>query len=103
MVKIGEARACAMLAASSRDVPVIEYPPARVKQAVTGNGRATKDQMQHMVQRLLGLAKLPQSDAADALAAAICHLHCHKASALEQVLESKGKNHPKGSLLRSYV
>jgi crossover junction endodeoxyribonuclease RuvC len=75
MVRIGEARACALLAASGQGVEVIEYPPARVKQAVTGNGRATKLQMQHMVRRLLGLTELPPADGADALAAAICHLH----------------------------
>ena len=75
MVKIGEARACAMLAASEYGVPVVEYPPARVKQAVSGNGRATKEQIQHMVKTLLNLKELPPPDAADALAVAICHLH----------------------------
>ncbi|MBI3317384.1 MAG: crossover junction endodeoxyribonuclease RuvC [Candidatus Omnitrophica bacterium] len=75
MVKIGEARASAMLAASELGIPVVEYAPARVKQAVTGNGRATKDQMQHMVKTLLGLKALPSPDEADALAVAICHLH----------------------------
>lgn len=75
-VKIGEARAAAMLAASERGIPVVEYPPARVKQAVTGNGKATKEQVQHMMQRLLQLKELPPSDGADALAVALCHLHC---------------------------
>ena len=75
MVKIGEARACAMLAASHSKLPLFEYAPARVKQAVSGNGRATKDQIQHMIQRLLNLKTLPPSDSADALAVAICYLH----------------------------
>ncbi len=76
MVKIGEARACAMLAASEESLSVVEYPPARVKQSVSGNGRATKDQVQHMVKVLLNLRELPQEDGADALAIAICHFHC---------------------------
>ena len=75
MVKIGEARACAMLAASEEKVPVIEYAPARIKQSVSGNGRATKEQVQHMVKTLLSLSAIPQSDSADALAVALCHLH----------------------------
>ncbi len=75
MVKIGEARACAMLAASVQGIDVVEYPPARVKQSVSGNGRATKDQVQHMVKVLLNLKELPEEDGADALAVAICHLH----------------------------
>ena len=75
MVKIGEARACAMLAAAEHGMEVVEYPPARVKQAVSGNGRATKDQVQQMIRRLLSMKELPPSDGADALALAICHLH----------------------------
>ena len=78
MVKIGEARACAMLAASGRGIPVVEYAPARVKQSVTGNGRASKEQMQRMVKVLLNLKTEPPPDSADALAVAICHLHCRK-------------------------
>lgn len=75
MVKLGEARAAVMLAASGQNIPVVEYAPARVKQSVTGNGRATKEQMQHMVKRLLNMKEMPAPDAADALAVAICHLH----------------------------
>lgn len=75
MVKIGEARACAMLAASEQGLVVVEYAPARIKQSVTGNGQATKDQMQHMVKTLLSLKTFPGPDEADALAVAICHLH----------------------------
>ncbi len=74
-VKLGEARACAMLAASEKGIAVIEYPPARVKQSVSGNGRATKGQIQQMVKTLLNLKTLPPPDSADALAVAICHVH----------------------------
>jgi crossover junction endodeoxyribonuclease RuvC len=72
-VKIGEARACAMLAAAERGIPVVEYPPARVKQAVSGNGRATKTQVQQMIRHLLRLKEAPPPDASDALAVALCH------------------------------
>lgn len=80
MLKIGEARACAMLAASGQGIPVVEYAPAQVKQSVSGNGRATKDQVQQMVRRLLNLREAPPADGADALAVAICHVH-HRAAA----------------------
>lgn len=75
MVKIGEARASAMLAAADEKIPVVEYPPARIKQAVTGNGNASKIQMQQMVRYLFHLKEAPPVDAADALAVAICHFH----------------------------
>jgi crossover junction endodeoxyribonuclease RuvC len=75
MVKVGEARACAMLAAAEAGLEVLEYAPTRVKQAVSGNGRATKEQVQHMIKTLLGLKTLPFPDSADALAIAICHIH----------------------------
>ena len=74
LVKIGEARACAMLAAAAENLEVIEYPPARVKQAVTSNGRATKEQVQYMIKMLLNLKTAPPADSADALAVAICHV-----------------------------
>ena len=74
LVKIGEARASAMLAAADRKIPVVEYPPARIKQAISGNGRASKIQVQQMVKFLLQLKTPPPTDAADALAAAFCHL-----------------------------
>lgn len=76
--RIGEARACAMLAASKQGIDVIEYAPTAVKKSVTGNGRAAKEQIQFMVTRLLGLKESPAADAADALAIAMCHLHSSK-------------------------
>jgi crossover junction endodeoxyribonuclease RuvC len=73
-VKIGEARASAMLAAAQRGIPVLEYPPARVKQAISGNGRASKVQVQAMVRNLFRLKTTPPVDAADAAAVALCYL-----------------------------
>ena len=65
-----------MLAASSAGLEVAEYAPLSIKSAVVGYGKAEKQQVQHMVTRLLNLAAPPESpDAADALAIAICHLH----------------------------
>lgn len=72
---LGQARGVVIAAAASRGIPVYEYAPRRVKQAVAGYGAASKEQMQKMVQRILGLDSLPQEDIADGLALAICHLH----------------------------
>jgi crossover junction endodeoxyribonuclease RuvC len=75
-LKLGEVRGVAMLAASSLGLEVAEYAPLTIKSAVVGYGRAEKEQVQHMVMQLLKLAEAPEpSDAADALAIAICHLH----------------------------
>ena len=74
-LKLGQARGVAILAATLHDLPVAEYAPRSVKQAVVGKGSADKEQVQHMVQYLLKLPGKPQADAADALAIAICHAH----------------------------
>jgi crossover junction endodeoxyribonuclease RuvC len=75
-LKLGQVRGVAMLAASSAGLDVSEYSPLSIKSAVVGYGRAEKQQVQHMVTRLLNLAETPEpADAADALAIAICHLH----------------------------
>lgn len=74
-VILGEARGVAIAACARAGVPVFEYPPRRVKQAIVGFGGAQKEQVGRMVMRLLGLPDLPQEDAADALALAICHAH----------------------------
>jgi crossover junction endodeoxyribonuclease RuvC len=75
-LKLGQVRGVAMLAASSAGLEVAEYSPLSIKSAVVGYGKADKIQVQHMVAHLLNLAEPPQpSDAADALAIAICHLH----------------------------
>jgi crossover junction endodeoxyribonuclease RuvC len=69
---LGQARGAALAAIGASGLPLVELPPARVKQALTGNGRAAKRQVQFMVTRLLGLSAAPPADAADALAVAIC-------------------------------
>jgi crossover junction endodeoxyribonuclease RuvC len=75
-LKLGHVRGVAMLAASSAGLAVAEYAPLSIKSAVVGYGRADKEQVQHMITRLLHLSAPPDSpDAADALAIAICHLH----------------------------
>ena len=67
-----------MFAAAAANLPVFEYSPLEVKSAVTGYGRAEKDQVQQMVRALLKLRDLPEPlDASDALAVAICHVHTH--------------------------
>lgn len=74
-LKLGQARGAAMAAIACRDVPIAAYPPARVKQSIVGSGRADKTQVGHMVRALLGVQKPIQTDAADALAIALCHAH----------------------------
>ncbi|GAA5173766.1 crossover junction endodeoxyribonuclease RuvC [Niveibacterium umoris] len=72
---LGQARGAAIAALTTAGLPVAEYGTMQIKKAVVGQGRATKDQVSHMVVRLLQLGGVPQSDAADALACAICHAH----------------------------
>jgi len=72
---LGQARGTAICAAVLAGLPVAEYTALQVKQSVVGNGHAKKDQVQHMVRRLLALPGDPSPDAADALACAICHAH----------------------------
>lgn len=74
-LKLGHARSAALCATFGRDVEVFEYAPREIKQAVVGTGAATKSQVQHMVVSLLELEGQPTPDAADALAAALCHGH----------------------------
>jgi crossover junction endodeoxyribonuclease RuvC len=72
---LGHARAATMLAAAARGVPVVEYPPAEVKSAVVGSGRASKGQVAFMVRKHLSLAEAPTpADAADGVALALCHV-----------------------------
>jgi crossover junction endodeoxyribonuclease RuvC len=72
---LGEARGAVIAACATLGIPVYEYAPRRVKQAVVGFGAASKGQVRSMVMRILGLKTEPQEDAGDALALAICHLH----------------------------
>ena len=72
-LKLGQARGAAICAVITHEIPVHEYTPAEIKQSVVGKGNAAKEQVQHMVRVLLNLPGNPQADAADALAAALCH------------------------------
>ena len=79
---LGQARGTAICAAVIAGLPVAEYTALQVKQSVVGNGHAAKDQVSHMVRRLLALPGNPAADAADALACAICHAHGRSLGAL---------------------
>jgi len=79
---LGQARGAILAAVARTGVPVNEYAPARIKRSVTGNGRATKQQVKSMVKRLLSLERVPASDAADALAAAIAFANAGRLEAL---------------------
>ena len=78
MLKLGRAQGVAMAAALSRDVPITEYEPRKIKQAITGSGAASKEQVREMLRRILTIPQesmLPQLDATDALGAALCHFY----------------------------
>ncbi|MDR0769064.1 MAG: crossover junction endodeoxyribonuclease RuvC [Dysgonamonadaceae bacterium] len=76
MLKLGRAQGIAMAAALSRDIPIFEYAPLKIKMSITGNGMASKEQVADLLQRYLKIPNeemLPQMDATDGLAAALCH------------------------------
>ena len=74
MLKLGRAQGVAMAAALSRNIPIFEYAPRKIKQSITGNGNATKEQVASMLQTLLKFTETPQFlDATDGLAVAVCH------------------------------
>ncbi|KXU37482.1 crossover junction endodeoxyribonuclease RuvC [Ventosimonas gracilis] len=75
-LKLGQARGAAIVAAAQAGLEVAEYSATQIKQAVVGSGAASKQQVQIMLTHLLNLSACPQADAADALAAALCHAHC---------------------------
>jgi crossover junction endodeoxyribonuclease RuvC len=86
MLKLGRAQGVAMAAALSRNVEITEYAPRKIKQSITGNGNATKEQVAAMVQRLLNFKETPDFlDATDGLAVAICH-------SFQKITTSKGGN-----------
>ena len=78
MLKLGRAQGVAMAAALSRDIPIVEYAPLKIKMSITGNGKASKEQVAGMLQHIL---KIPDEsmpkllDATDGLAAALCHFY----------------------------
>ena len=76
MLKLGRAQGVAMAAGLSREVPITEYAPKKIKMAITGNGNASKEQVAKMLQSMLGLKELPKNlDSMDGLAAAVCHFY----------------------------
>lgn len=76
MLKLGRAQGVAMAAGLSREIPITEYLPKKIKMAITGNGNASKEQVAKMLQSLLGLKTLPKNlDSTDGLAAAVCHYY----------------------------
>lgn len=88
MLKLGRAQGVAMAAALSREIPITEYAPKKVKQSVTGNGNASKEQVAHMLKNMLKFPTEPTAeqqllDATDALAVALCH-HYQKATPARQ-------------------
>ena len=92
MLKLGRAQGVAMSAALYREVPIIEYAPKKVKQSVTGNGNASKEQVAKMLMMLFRLKEIPKLlDATDALAVALCHHY------------QKGDNKPKTKTWESFV
>ncbi|MDR3072406.1 MAG: crossover junction endodeoxyribonuclease RuvC [Clostridiales Family XIII bacterium] len=93
-IKVGEARGAAILACANSGLPVYEYTPLQIKQALAGYGRASKTQIQQIVKSLLNLPEVPKpDDAADAVAAAICH--GNSASYIDRVADAVSKQQRK--------
>ncbi|MEW6747627.1 MAG: crossover junction endodeoxyribonuclease RuvC [Planctomycetota bacterium] len=105
LVRIGEGRGVALLAAATRHLEVVQYTPAMVKKALTGRGGAHKAQVARMVERLLGIDGFPGGyDASDALALAICHVHRHSSPlarlGVEPTRRRRARPRKEGSFLR---
>lgn len=97
MLKLGRAQGVAMAAGLYREIPITEYLPKKVKQAITGNGNATKEQVAAMLQHLVKLPEIPRKlDATDALAVAVCHAIQLK-SGLPKPATSARKSKPKST------
>ena len=78
MLKLGRAQGVAMAAAISRDIPICEYEPRKIKMSITGNGAASKEQVRMMLTKILNITEeslIPELDSTDALAAALCHFY----------------------------
>ena len=76
MLKLGRAQGVAMAAGLSREIPITEYSPKKIKMSITGNGNASKEQVAKMLQSTLNLKELPKNlDSTDGLAAAVCHFY----------------------------
>lgn len=95
-LKLGQARGAAILAAVNSDIHVSEYAARTVKQSVVGKGSADKYQVAQMVKILLNLTEPPESDAADALAVAICHANCSSTLLNKQITNNNKSKYSKG-------
>lgn len=101
MLKLGRAQGVAMAAALTRGLPVFEYAPRRIKQSITGNGAATKEQVAAMLQRMLNVEySLKKLDATDGLAVALCH-HFENSSVINSLSDGSRKNALGGGLKSS--
>lgn len=100
-LKLGQARGVALIAALNANLDIHEYAPTKIKQAVTGRGRADKQQVTFMVQTMLQLSEPAQVDASDALAAAICYVLQPKLPEIIQELAQK-KRSPRFSKKKTY-
>ncbi|WP_121353837.1 crossover junction endodeoxyribonuclease RuvC [Flavisolibacter nicotianae] len=98
MLKLGRAQGVAIAAAMEKSVPITEYSPKKVKQSITGNGNADKEQVWKMLQQITGLPEKPaQFDATDALAVAICHHYSSKIPGLKMVSKPLARKKSKAS------
>ncbi|HZJ35104.1 MAG TPA: crossover junction endodeoxyribonuclease RuvC [Gillisia sp.] len=99
MLKLGRAQGVAMAAGLSRQIPITEYLPKKIKMAITGNGNASKEQVAKMLQSMLNLKELPKNlDSTDGLAAAVCHFYNSGGPSVEKSYTSWDafvKNNPK--------
>lgn len=85
MLKLGRAQGVAIAASISRDIPIFEYAPRKIKMAITGSGAASKEQVARLLQMTLGFKEIPKDlDATDGLAAAMCHFYQNKLPALKK-------------------
>ncbi len=102
MLKLGRAQGVAIAAALQHELSVVEYAPKRIKQSITGNGNATKEQVAAMLLSILGLKELPRStDATDALAVAVCHYFSKGTSSRPTVQRAAHGSSDWGSFIRN--
>lgn len=102
MLKLGRAQGVAIAAALHREIAVVEYAPKRVKQSITGNGNASKEQVAAMLLSILGLAELPAStDATDAVAVAVCHHFANTGRSVGATKRGGGGKSGWGAFLRN--
>lgn len=90
-LKLGQARGAAIVAGVIAGLPVFEYTALQVKQAVVGNGKAAKQQVQQMIKVLLNLPEIAQEDASDALAVAVCHANSSVLTGMLKMMDKVGK------------